>query len=76
MTQKPENPPAFPLSYPRPLGANNGMTLRDYFAVQALVGSLNIAAQKTSYDSVCAESDKLAKRCYDFADAMLEARQK
>lgn len=50
-----------------------GMTLRDYFAGQALAGEL---ASQTA-DSVWKASNAniLAKRCYTFADAMLEQRQ-
>lgn len=69
-----------PLAFPRPqskdfdreefysISEQDGMTLRDYFAGQALAG-------------MCARSrnpDKLnrALAAYEHADAMLEARQK
>jgi len=63
--------PAFPESY---IGADspnegigNGMTLRDYFAgfaMQALIA-------RTTYHIV----DDIAEDAYDYADAMLKARE-
>jgi hypothetical protein len=46
-----------------------GMTLRDYFAAKALQG---VMACNGVYD----DEKKLARWCYEQADAMLEARQK
>lgn len=46
-----------------------GMTLRDYFAGQALAG---ILAKETLWD---AAADSLAHRVYNVADAMLKARE-
>lgn len=43
-----------------------GMSLRDWFAGQALAGQL--AAE---IDGMAWEEDKLAARCYRFADAMI-----
>lgn len=45
----------------------SGMTLRDYFAGQALCGSAHYPIY--SYEDH-------AKRAYDIADAMLKAREK
>lgn len=45
-----------------------GMTLRDYFAGQALVGIL--AANRTGFNDVAAEE------AYEAADAMLAEREK
>jgi hypothetical protein len=45
----------------------DGMSLRDYFAGQALAGSMNYAG-KTLTD------ERFALRCYEIADAMLKAR--
>ena len=50
-----------------PSGHSQGMTLRDYFAGQALQGFIS---RGDKYDS---EFD--AGRAYAFADAMLEARK-
>jgi hypothetical protein len=73
---KPQNPPAFP----RPIGSiqshdynadQEGMTLRDYFAGQALVG---ILANPTEGDCTSEDADFIARLCGKFADAMLAER--
>ena len=46
-----------------------GMTLRDYFAAKALQGLLS-----ESYDF--SDRNRIAVKAYDFADAMLKAREK
>lgn len=74
---KPANPPAFPeLRYSKPgitVLNNSGMTLRDWFAGQALIGRLSRA-----YFQVDAKGfeEKLAKQCSAIADAMLAERAK
>jgi len=54
-----------------------GMTLRDYFAAKALNGFLSDAesmvALRERYGHQVAQN--LAMACYQFADAMLEARK-
>lgn len=74
MTDKPENPPAFPF---QPLGQNGdpcaaaftGMLLRDYFAGMALQGMASAMAE--------APPDKtVASIAYRLADAMLSERTK
>ena len=76
MSGKDNGGPAFP----RPLSmahedavyhAQNGMTLRDWFAGQALAGEM---ATWTESD-VSPYANSVAKRCYKIADAMLEARK-
>ncbi len=60
--------PAFPMGY-HPEGNNAdhfGMTLRDYFAANAL--------EKASRGSN-RSADEIAKRAYYIADAMLKARE-
>lgn len=59
--------PAFPVMY-----CSEGMTLRDYFAGQALVGMLqNYTTQKFGVgEQTC------ARGAYEFADAMLAARER
>ncbi len=69
-----DNPPAFPLLYgERDLGHNEGMLLRDYFAGHVLpsvaVLCRSDSGAHTDYPAYC------AKRAYEFADAMLAARQ-
>lgn len=63
MSEKPENPPAFPRDE-RYLG-HNGMTLRDYFAGQAITVCLK--DMSLGYDA-------WAKEAYSIADAMLQER--
>lgn len=57
-----------------------GMTLRDYFAGQAMNGMISGDAQpyismKESADGIVQE-DKTASRAYLYADAMLAARER
>ena len=59
---------------------SNGMTLRDYFAGQAMNGMIYGDAQpyisiKESADGIVQE-DKTASRAYRYADAMLAARER
>lgn len=64
MIAQEHNPPAFPAS--RDPGSHDGMTLRDWFAGQALGNS-----------AICtAESEYPHLDAYAFADAMLLERQK
>jgi len=63
--------PAFPVAENHKVAADvpwtQGMTLRDWFAGQALVGMLG----DSSFD---APEDRLAAGAYAMADAMLRAR--
>jgi hypothetical protein len=62
-----ENPRAFPL------GSSDGMSLRDWFAGQALVGGL---ASGLTIDGASPEHRQaLAMTVYAIADAMMEARK-
>ena len=67
MSDRPENPPAFPIPY---TNVANGMSTRDYFAAAALKAWLNIEHH--------AESDfkRVARQSYTMADAMLTERAK
>lgn len=65
MSKREENP-AFPTFGPR---ENSGMSLRDYFAGQALVG---IASQ---YHEQWAP-DRVGPVCYELADALIAERTK
>lgn len=51
----------------------DGMSLRDYFAGQALTGLLAHDCRNQEWER---ESAMLAKRIYELADAMLIARKK
>ena len=73
------NPPAFPsFDYITQEGRENpkGMTLRDYFAAQALTGAqiwdAVINGKNTQFS---AGTEKLAEVAYAVADAMLKARE-
>jgi hypothetical protein len=61
--------PAFPVTSDNYANLESvGMTLRDYFAAKVLQGILS-----DSYDY--SDRDRIATKAYEFADAMLEARQ-
>lgn len=65
-------------AFPEPIGDTSGrqyapalgMSLRDYFAAQALPAV--ISARVAAGDDILQES--IAEECYELADAMLEAR--
>ena len=66
----PSHAPAFPGRY------GDGMTLRDYFATQALIG---IAMTRYSSSSGLTDFDtydEMAEEAYRYADAMLATREK
>jgi hypothetical protein len=46
----------------------NGMTLRDYFAGEALSGLINYSPEPDEHKAI-------AELCYSLADAMLRARE-
>ena len=62
---------AFPMQETNQYAGTDGMTLRDYFAGQAM------ASTKGAFKYQC-ESGKevLAKECYAMADAMIKEREK
>ena len=74
MNTKDNSGPAFPCptftmtGYPN--GHSMGMTLRDWFAGQALAGMLACPTMRAGM-----ESDEYAKASFQCADAMLEARK-
>jgi hypothetical protein len=74
-----KNPPAFPTNqYANgisPSGFDKGMTLRDYFAGQALAGNLEQGLEDDMNIKWWHPSEKIAKRAYAIADAMLKARE-
>lgn len=70
---------AFPQAPPEP-GAHwatdvgyGGMSLRDYFAAQALAGILQVPGLRPGSSQ---EMQRLAERVYEVADAMLAERAK
>ena len=71
----PENPRAFPLFVPSdgqhgPF-SNDGMSLRDWFAGQALAGWMSDPIVSAADDE---ERTTIARICYSVADAMLIER--
>lgn len=66
---------AFPLSGGQYLGEDRatGMSLRDYFAAQALTGVLQARALLNGPDSLGSQED-VAEECYELADAMIAQR--
>lgn len=75
--------PAFPVSYgpDGTPGYAEGMTLRDWFAGQALAGTMSNAVSIPKYAADANKqgismSDQIAEDCYMFADAMIAERDK
>ena len=61
---------AFPSGHnPKTGTQESGMTLRDYFAGQALIGLIGCYSNKGSIDD-----NELAEISYDLADEMMKAR--
>ena len=56
-------------AFPNPhLRDGSGMSLRDYFAAQALSGLINYSPEPNEHEAI-------AKLCYSLADAMMKARE-
>ncbi len=80
MTKKPDGGAAYPLPSDASADGRRGMTLRDYFAGQALQGFL-AGPMATALEKVASrrgiDVDELAsKAAYEYADAMLKEREK
>jgi hypothetical protein len=67
--------PAFPVAWPDPNPPERGMTLRDWFAGQALP-SLIASAMNTKDSAWPVTVTEIAEKSYQFADAMLAERAK
>ena len=76
MTVKDDGGPAFPLAVPvgDGLGIQHGMSLRDWFAGQALAGML--ASDQVGESQWADNKDYAASFAYKMADAMLQERAK
>jgi len=55
---------------------NSGMDLRDYFAGQALAGGLEQGVENDMQTNWWHSPERIAKRAYAIADAMMEERDK
>jgi len=86
MIGKPENPSAFPQvdqdtdgEWRGPVHSHGGMTLRDYFAGQALASILSDAMRAASSQGAQPRprvfGRETSQACYAIADSMLEARK-
>lgn len=86
MTERNDGGSAFPSSDLDPLHGVSGMTLRDYFAAQAMAAIIaklslmgtdpeGIAGILYSHDGKRAIMAQVAAGAYGYADAMLEARK-
>ncbi len=73
--QKPYNEPAFPCNSPDGQETYRGMSLRDYFAGQALVGSVERMAEVQGLGSPTFPQN-VAAHAYTIADAMLREKTK
>ena len=74
-----KNEPAFPQTNDRVVASisianSQGMTLRDYFAGQALSGGLEQGVENDMNLGWWHQPSKVAQRAYAIADAMLKAR--
>ena len=82
------NPPAFPTGIitdgkGQIIGGSNGMTLRDYFAAKALQGYISARGWHPdftypadfNFDAGKRAADAVAAASYQYADAMLKARE-
>lgn len=73
--QRDDGGPAFPRSGEFKAIANNGMSLRDYFAGQVVIAAMadtTMSRELRSARTVEEVAGKLARVCYAVADAMLE----
>lgn len=75
-TNKPENPPAFPMSVYKAYGNNPGMALRDYFARGAMEGLLSNPNGISGVKHAANPDEFIAWKSYKLADEMLKARSK
>jgi len=65
-----KNPPAFPQQFNGTSEPSlSGLSIRDYFAAQALSGLINY------YSPEPTEHKAIAELCYSLADAMMKARE-
>lgn len=77
MTDKPENPPAFPVPDSNRYSASLGMDLRDYFAAKAMAAFMgNDSVPQYTHEDGSTAAQTIAETAYFMADAMLAERSK
>ena len=69
------NPQAFPLHPQQWAKENKGMTLRDYFAAKAMQAQISMPETLLAVSKKTITSDQVCGSCYEWADAMLKARE-
>jgi hypothetical protein len=69
------NPSAFPYFGHTGWSQGNGMTLRDYFAAKALQAQISMPETLLAVSKKTITSDQVCGSCYEWADAMLKARE-
>ncbi len=74
------NPPAFPSSNEVTLNdwvssGHSGMSLRDYFAAKILQAQLSLPETLFAISKKQITADQVCGSCYEWADAMMKARE-
>lgn len=71
------NQPAFPVSFKwgKELNQYNGMTLRDYFAAKAMQGGIDLVPHMATPKIDKPVPQIIAEMAYEYADAMMKARE-
>jgi len=67
------NPPAFPVS--ADTKTFQGMSLRDYMAAKAMQAQISMPETLLAFAQKTITSDQICGSCYEWADAMLKARE-
>ena len=69
------NPPAFPQNPSNFDPLTHGMTLRDYMAAKILQAQLSLPETLFAISKKQITADQVCGSCYEWADAMLKARE-
>ena len=69
-----KNPQAFPTHPDAPLSCD-GMTLRDYMAAKAMQAQISLPETLFAISKKTITADQICGSCYEWADAMLKARE-
>ena len=69
--------PAFPVAFKwgEELSQYNGMTLRDYFAAKAMQGGIDLVPHMATPKVDKPVPQIIAEMAYEYADAMMKARE-